>query len=121
MEPNARKLTLDEPAVFRICIQGALDGSWAGYLGLQAISVEVDEVGNSATLLTTEPVDQAGLVGLINRLNSLVLPLLSVEHLSGAWAEELECGSHPTNCSLQPGAGLHGAAGVYGAARQVLP
>ena len=119
MEPNARKLTLDEPAVFRICIQGALNGSWAGYLGLQAISVEVDEAGNSATD------DNGGscytLAGLINRLNSLALPLLSVENLPGAWAEESECGSHPTNCSLQPGAGLHGAAGVYGAARQVLP
>ena len=115
MEPNAQKLTMDEPAVFRICIQRALDGSWVGYLGLQAISVEVDEAGNSATLLTTEPVDQAGLVGLINRLNSLVLPLLSVEHLSGAWAEELEYGRHPTNCSL------HGAAGLHRVARQVLP
>ena len=84
MEPNARKLTMDEPAVFRICIQGALDASWVGYLGLRAISVEVDEAGNSATLLTTEPVDQAGLVGLINRLNSLALPLLSVDSLPGA-------------------------------------
>ncbi len=115
MEPTARKLTMGEPAVFRICIQGALDNSWADYLGLQAISVEVDEAGIAATLLTTEPVDQAGLVGLINRLNSLALPLLSVETLPGAWAEELEFGRHPTNCSL------HGAAGLHRAARQGLP
>ena len=43
MEPNARKLTLDEPAVFRICIQGALDGSWVGYLGLQACTGLLDK------------------------------------------------------------------------------
>ena len=82
MEPIGRKLTMDEHAVFRLCIQGVLDGNWAGYLGLRAISTEVDEAGIAATFLTTEPVDQAALVGLINQLNSLCLPLLAVEYIS---------------------------------------
>jgi hypothetical protein len=82
MKPIGRKLTMDGHAVFRICIQGVLDESWVDYLGLRAISVEVDEAGIAATFLTTEPVDQAALVGLINRLNSLCLPLLAVEPLS---------------------------------------
>lgn len=84
MEPTIRKLTMDEPAVFRICIQGALGDSWADYLGPRAISVEENEAGIAASLLTTEPVGQAGLVSLINRLNSLGLPLLSVENLAEA-------------------------------------
>ena len=45
MEPTIRKLTMDEPAVFRICIQGALGDSWADYLGPRAISVEENEAG----------------------------------------------------------------------------
>ena len=84
MDPTAHKLAVDEPAVFRICIQGALDESWGDYLRLEAISVEVDEAGIAASLLTTKPVDQAGLVGLINRLNALGLPLMSVKYLATA-------------------------------------
>jgi hypothetical protein len=33
------------------------------------------------TTLTSEPVDQAALVSLINSLNTLGLPLVSVEHV----------------------------------------
>ena len=84
MEPIGRKLTMDEHVVFRICIQGVLDESWVDYLGLRAISTQVNEAGIAATFLITEPVDQAALVGLINRLNSLCLPLLAVEYISAA-------------------------------------
>jgi hypothetical protein len=75
---------MDEHAVFRVCIQGVLGENWADHLGLRAISTEVDEAGIAATFLTTEPVDQAALVGLINRLNSLCVPLLAVEYIPTA-------------------------------------
>ena len=84
MKPNAQLQAMDEPAVFRICIQGALDESWEDYLGLQAISVEVDKAGIAASHLNTKALDQAGLVGLINRLNALGLPLMSVKYLAAA-------------------------------------
>jgi hypothetical protein len=73
---------MSDTAVFRICIQGVLDDSWSDYFGTRSVSVEVDENGVAVTAFTTEAVDQAALVGLINRLNSLGLPLLAVECLS---------------------------------------
>jgi hypothetical protein len=42
----------------------------------------VDETGRCSTILITEPVDQAALIGLIVHLNGLGLPLASVECLA---------------------------------------
>ena len=81
MEVCRHKLTMYDFAVFRVCIRGMLDESWSDYFGTQSMSVEVDEDGVAVTTFTTEAVDQAALVGLINRLNSLGLPLLAVEVL----------------------------------------
>ena len=43
------------------------------------MAVEVDKAGLSSTTLISEPVDQAALVGMINHLNGLGLPVVSVE------------------------------------------
>ena len=77
-----RKLTMYDLAVFRVCIQGVLDEKWSDYFGTQSISVEMGEEGVATTCLITEPADQSSLVGLINSLNGLGLPLLAVECLS---------------------------------------
>jgi len=71
-----------DPAVFAIRIQGEIGENWAGYFGARTISVEQGEAGFPVTVLTTEPMDQAGLVGLINHVNMLGLPLVSVECVS---------------------------------------
>lgn len=76
-----QRLNMFDPAVFSIRIQGKLGESWSEYFGAQSVSVEVDEAGLSTTELISEPVDQAALVGMINRLNGLGLPLVSVECL----------------------------------------
>jgi hypothetical protein len=68
-----------EPAVFQICIQGELDESWSEYFGVQSVSFEIDEAGNTVTVFITDPMDQAALVGLVNHLNALGIPLISVE------------------------------------------
>ncbi len=82
MGRRLRKLTMSETAVFRVSIQGLLDDNWSNYFGLRSVSTETDETGVGVTTFVTEAVDQAALVGLINRLNSLGLPLLAVECLS---------------------------------------
>ena len=74
-----QKLNMHEPAVFRISIQGELDESWFEYFGAQSVSVDVDQAGNTVTVLISEPMDQAALVGLVNHLNGLGIPLISVE------------------------------------------
>ena len=70
-----------DPAVFRIRIQGELAESWSGYFDVQSMAVDRDEDGFSVTAVITEPLDQAALLGMINHLNCLGLPLRSVEYL----------------------------------------
>jgi hypothetical protein len=76
------KLNMYAPAVFVIRIQGEIGEDRAEYFGARTISTERGAAGFPVTILTTEPVDQAGLVGLINHVNMLGLPLVSVECLS---------------------------------------
>lgn len=71
-----------DPAVFSIRIQGEIGEDWAEYFGARMISTERGEARLPVTILTTEPLDQAGLIGLINHVNMLGLPLVSVECVS---------------------------------------
>ena len=79
MGKTYRKLNMHEPAIFRICIQGELDESWFDYFGTQSSLVEIDPSGNPVTTIICEPMDQAGLIGLVTYLNFLGIPLISVE------------------------------------------
>jgi hypothetical protein len=79
---NQPRLNMCQPAVFRLRLQGTVDESWTEYFGAQSLVVEVDAGGHAVTALTTEPVDQAGLIGIINYVNMLGLPLVSVDCLS---------------------------------------
>jgi hypothetical protein len=76
------RFNMYEPAVFGLRLQGELGEDWADYFGAQSMSLEIDPDGHTVTILTTEPVDQAGLIGIINHVNMLGLPLVSVECLS---------------------------------------
>ena len=78
------KLNMYDPVVFAIRIQGEIGEDWAEYFGARTISTERGVAGFPVTVLTTEPVDQAGLIGMINHFNMLGLPLVSVECLSAA-------------------------------------
>ena len=73
---------MSEPAVFQIRIQGELDESWSEYFSVKSVSVEKGEAGDAVTVFITEPMDQAALVGLVNHLNALGIPLISVEPVS---------------------------------------
>lgn len=79
MEGPYQKISMHEPAVFRIRIQGELDESWFEYFGAKKVSVETNEAGNVVTIIISQPMDQGALVGLVNRLNTLGIPLISVE------------------------------------------
>ena len=80
MSPDP-KLNMTDPSTFRITIQGALDDTWRDYLALRSISIQRDEEGSVACTLTTAPVDQAALIGLVVRLYALGLPLVAIECL----------------------------------------
>ena len=72
-----RKLTLDRPATYQIKVPGHLDERWTEWDGRMTITVECEDDGRPVTTLTST-VDQAALQGLLRRLYSLGLPLISV-------------------------------------------
>jgi hypothetical protein len=69
--------TLDRPATYQIKVPGELDESWSDWAGGMTITVEREGDGPPITTLTGT-VDQAALQGLLRRLYSLGLPLISV-------------------------------------------
>ena len=76
MKDTKQKLTLDRPATYRIKVPGHLDESWSEWAGRMTITVESEGDGPPVTILTGN-VDQAALQGLLRRLYSLGLPLIS--------------------------------------------
>jgi hypothetical protein len=71
-----QKLTLYRLAVYQIKVLGHPDESWADWAGEMTISVENEGQGIHITSLTGA-IDQAALQGLLRRLYSMGLPLIS--------------------------------------------
>jgi len=81
MDQSYKNLNMREPAIFRICIQGELDKSWFDYFGAKSVSVEQIDNEQIVTVIISEPMDQSALIGFINHLNDLGIPLISVDPL----------------------------------------
>ena len=77
MKEIKQKLTLDRPATYQIKVPGHLSESWSDWNGRMTITFERDDAGLPITTLTGS-VDQAALQGMLRRLYSLGLPLISV-------------------------------------------
>lgn len=76
MKENKKILRLTQPATYQIKVPGILDESWVDWAVKMTIQIENDDDGLPITTLTGT-VDQAGLLGLLRRLYSLGLPLIS--------------------------------------------
>lgn len=76
-----QKLSLDQPAIYRIKVPGVLDEKWLDWDGDVMITVECDLNKNPISTLSIT-IDQAGLQGLLRYLYSLGLPLIEV-----AWVD----------------------------------
>jgi hypothetical protein len=70
----------DEPALYEIRLKGQLTDRWAGWFGEVAIGLEDD----GTTLLTCLVIDQAALYGLLKKVRSLGMPLLSVNRVESS-------------------------------------
>ena len=77
IEKSKQKLTLDRLATYQIKVPGELDKSWSEWDGKITITLESKGDGPPVTILTGT-FDQAALQGLLRRLYSLGLPLISV-------------------------------------------
>ena len=77
MKEVNQKLTLDRPATYQIKVPGHLDESWSDWDGKMTITIECEGDDLPVTSLTGI-VDQAALQGMLRRLYSLGLPLISI-------------------------------------------
>jgi hypothetical protein len=82
MRALKQKPTLDRPATYQIQVPGELDESWSDWVGGMTITVESEGEGPPVTTLTGT-IDQAALQGLLRRLYSVGLPLISVNCSEG--------------------------------------
>jgi hypothetical protein len=77
MNEFKQKLTLDRPATYHIKVPGQLNESWSEWAGSMTILANSEGDGSPITIITGT-FDQAALQGLLRRLYSLGLPLISV-------------------------------------------
>ena len=82
MKEVKQRPSLARPATYRVKVPGELDESWSVWTGGMTIMVESEGEGPPATILTGA-LDQAALQGLLRRLYSLGLPLISVICIEG--------------------------------------
>jgi len=76
-------ISLETPATYRIRVKGKLDSTWSDRLaGMDIMSSSKKDTGQVTTLVGSLR-DQAELVGVLNNLYELHMPLLTVEVLKG--------------------------------------
>jgi hypothetical protein len=80
---------MSSPRVYRITVQGYLCENWSDIMGDMAVVTTPDEDRGPVTTLTGEMVDQAMLLGVLNYIYDLNLPLIQVQLLD-------EQGGHTT-------------------------
>jgi hypothetical protein len=72
------ELSLSQPAVYQICVQGCLGDHWAGWF--EGMALDRDCAGQTTTLTGIVP-DQAALHGLLARIRDLGLPFRLVNRI----------------------------------------
>ncbi len=82
MDPSAQPgYLLDARGRYRILIRSTLDASWSDRLGGMTLLATPLADGTPATTLIGELADQSALVGVLNALHDLNIPLVSVERV----------------------------------------
>ena len=77
-------LLMDASTIYRICVKGDLDESWSGQMKGLTINKALDSDDHPITSLTGSFIDQAALLGILNSLYNLCMPLVSVEFLGSS-------------------------------------
>lgn len=81
MNKFQRGISLLNPAVYKIKIQGILDKNWSDYYGGMTIEYAGDPKQDAITILNGILADQSALIGVLNSLHDIGYPILSVEYL----------------------------------------
>jgi hypothetical protein len=83
MKEVHQRLSLYGPATYQVKVPGHLDESWSEWAGGMTITIDREGDGPPVTTLTGT-LDQAALQGLVRRLYSLGLPLISVNRIESS-------------------------------------
>jgi len=76
-----KNLKLETPATYRIRVQGHIADSWSDRLADMIITRAFTGNNQPMTILVGHLIDKAALSGVLNALDELHLPLLTVENL----------------------------------------
>ncbi len=80
---DCRDIYFDGPATYRITVKGRIDASYFENLGGMHVTVHGQSDEIQVTILTGEVKDQAELMGILDGLYMLHMPILSLEKKSG--------------------------------------
>jgi hypothetical protein len=83
MDGSRERLGMASPATYHICVQGAIQRSWSELFTGMRVTFRYLSTPDAVTFLTGDVLDQADLMGLLNRLYGLGLPLVSVQWRRG--------------------------------------
>lgn len=78
---GASRLRVDQPARYRIQVQGHVSNDWSDRFGDLEITQQAVKPGISVTTMHVQLADQAALLGILMALYDARLPLLSVQYL----------------------------------------
>jgi hypothetical protein len=81
LEKYLKDVSILEPALYRIKIQGILDKNWSDYYGGMTVGHEGEPKQYAKTILIGKLADQSALIGVLNSLHDIGYPILSVEYL----------------------------------------
>lgn len=76
VDTDSTNLGMASPATYLITVKGKLASHWMEWF--TATAIETGEGENSQTVLTCQVRDQSELLGILNRLNGMNLPLYQV-------------------------------------------
>ncbi len=79
---SQKEPSMTNQAIYQITVKGKLTERWADWFNGTVLNMELEKEGCTHTKLTCRVRDQAELLGILNRLNSLNLPLLRVVFIS---------------------------------------
>ena len=78
MKKPKQELALDQPVTYQIKLPGHISEDWSDWAGGMTLTADSEGDGPPVTTLTGTVADQAALHGLLRRLYSPGLPLISV-------------------------------------------
>jgi hypothetical protein len=85
---KTKRLALNSIATFQIKVQGCLEEIWSDRLAGMDISMDIKIYGDPVTTLEGQVRDQSELLGVLNGLYQLHMPILSIQLLSVDSPEE---------------------------------